>query len=280
VQALRLWPNADQVGSLLVGLALVASVPVATTSTLWSQNANGNLALSLGLVMLTTLLSPLTTPVVFQSVGLLAREDYAMVLQELGTHGSGTFLTVFVLVPSFLGLACKEILGEDRIFAAKPLLRLVGSLNFLVLAYANTCTTLPQVVANPDVTFLAMSLGVVISLCVTTFAVGWGIARLLKADRGQQTALMFGLGMNSNAVGLVLASATLAGYPLVIVPVISHTLVQQLVAGVADLIVCRPTEQRGQHFRWHQVVRPGGMATAPRPANRRPLCGQLCKRQV
>jgi hypothetical protein len=153
--------------------------------------------------------------------------------------------------------------------------------NFLLLAYANTCATLPQVVANPDITFLTVSLGVVISLCVTTFAAGWGIARLLKADRDQQTALMFGLGMNSNAVGLVLASATLAGYPLVIVPVITHTLVQQLVAGVADPIVCRPTEPRGQHFHWQQVIRPGGKATAPRPlANRMRLCGQLCKRQV
>jgi BASS family bile acid:Na+ symporter len=223
------------------------------------------LALSLGLVVLTTLLSPLTTPVVFQSVGFLAREDYATVLQELGTHGSGAFLTVFVLVPSFLGLACKGILGEARIVPIKPLLRLLASVNFLLLAYANTCATLPQVVANPDITFLTVSLGVVISLCVTTFAAGWGIARLLKADRDQQTALMFGLGMNSNAVGLVLASATLAGYPLVIVPVITHTLVQQLVAGVADLIVCRPTEQWGQHFHWHQVIRPDGKATAPRP---------------
>src|SRR5262245_5228018 len=40
------WHNADYVGSLLVGLALIASMPVAATSTLWSQHANGNLALS------------------------------------------------------------------------------------------------------------------------------------------------------------------------------------------------------------------------------------------
>src|SRR5262249_34546000 len=50
-RAMAGWHNADHVGSILVALALIASMPVAATSTLWSQNANGNLALSLGLVL-------------------------------------------------------------------------------------------------------------------------------------------------------------------------------------------------------------------------------------
>ena len=49
-QTMRLWHNPDEVQNILVGLALVASMPIAGSSTAWSQNANGNLALSLGLV--------------------------------------------------------------------------------------------------------------------------------------------------------------------------------------------------------------------------------------
>src|SRR5262245_50293553 len=233
------WPNADHVGSILVGLALIASMPVAATSTLWSQNANGNLALSLGLVLLSTLLSPLTTPMVFQAVGLLAHGDYAVVLHELGAQGAEAFLTVAVLLPSVLGLAGKGMLGEARVAPARPLLKLVSSVNFLVLTYANASAALPQVLTNPDLGFLLVALGVVAGLCVTAFTAGWGIARLLRADPGQRTALMFGLGMNGNAVGLVLASATLVSHPLVIVPVLTHTLVQQLIAGAADLLLCR-----------------------------------------
>src|SRR5262245_42940834 len=238
-QVMRGWPNAEHVGSILVALALIASMPVAATSTLWSQNANGNLALSLGLVLLSTLLSPLTTPVVFQAVGFLADRDYAAVLHELGGHGAEAFLTVAVILPTVLGLAGKGFLGEARVAPAKPLLKLVGAVNFLVLTYANASAALPQVVANPDLGFLAVTLGVVAGLCVTAFTAGWGIARLLRADQGQQAALVFGLGMNSNAVGLVLASAALVSHPLVIVPVLTHTLVQQLVAGAADLVLGR-----------------------------------------
>jgi predicted Na+-dependent transporter len=57
------------VQNILVGLALVASMPVAGSSTAWSQNTDGDMALSLGLVLLTTLLSPLTTPAALHAVG-------------------------------------------------------------------------------------------------------------------------------------------------------------------------------------------------------------------
>jgi BASS family bile acid:Na+ symporter len=45
---------------------------------------------------------------------------------------------------------------------------------------------------------------------------------------------MFGLGMNNNGTGLVLASVTLANHPLVMLPIIFYNLVQHLVAGVVD----------------------------------------------
>lgn len=49
---MRSWHNADEVQEILVGLALVASVPIAGSSTAWAQNPDGNLGLSVGLVLL------------------------------------------------------------------------------------------------------------------------------------------------------------------------------------------------------------------------------------
>jgi len=58
---LTFWHNSTEVQYILVGLALIASMPVAGSSTAWSQNANGDLALSLGLVVGSTMLSPLSS---------------------------------------------------------------------------------------------------------------------------------------------------------------------------------------------------------------------------
>ena len=45
---------------------------------------------------------------------------------------------------------------------------------------------------------------------------------------------MFGLGMNNNGTGLVLASMALADHPGVLLPIIFYNLVQHLIAGLVD----------------------------------------------
>src|SRR5262249_41620387 len=65
---LRYWPDPDETQNLIVGLALIAAMPIAGSSTAWSQNNDGDLALSIVLVLASTFLSPLTTPLVLRTV--------------------------------------------------------------------------------------------------------------------------------------------------------------------------------------------------------------------
>lgn len=51
--------------------------------------------------------------------------------------------------------------------------------------------------------------------------------------------LMYGLGMNNNGTGLVLASLVLAAYPRVMVPIIFYNLVQHVVAGSIHIALDR-----------------------------------------
>jgi BASS family bile acid:Na+ symporter len=88
---LRVWHNPAEVQCILVGLALIASMPVAGSSTAWSQNANGDLVLSLGLVLLSTCLSPLTTPAVLHAAGWVASGEYADALRGLAAGGTSFF---------------------------------------------------------------------------------------------------------------------------------------------------------------------------------------------
>ena len=66
---MQLWHNPREVQEILIGLALIASMPVAGSSTAWIQNADGDLALSIGLVVFSTCLSPLTTPLALYEIG-------------------------------------------------------------------------------------------------------------------------------------------------------------------------------------------------------------------
>ncbi len=236
------WHNADEVQNILVGLALVASMPIAGSSTAWAQNADGELALSLGMVLFSTLLSPITTPLALHSVGLMATGDYAEDLHELAAGGTGMFLAICVLAPSLVGIGIRRAVGDVRFSAAKPRLKLINSAILLVLNYSNASVSLPQAVTEPDPDFLVLTLGVVVVLCFLAFTAGWLIARFLKATPSQRTALMFGLGMNNNGTGLVLASMSLADHPRVMLPIIFYNLVQHLIAGIVDRLICRRPE--------------------------------------
>ena len=246
-QVMRLWHNPDEVQNILVGLALVASMPIAGSSAAWSQNANGSLALSLGLVLATTLLSPLTTPVALHSVGLMTSGDYSEDLHELASQGAGAFLAVAVFLPSVLGIGLRARFGANRVDAVRPHLKLVNSANLLALNYSNAAISLPQAIANPDWDFLAAILAITLSLCTAAFSSGWLCARVLKVDDAQRTALMFGLGMNNNGSGLVLATMALADHPRVMLPIIFYNLVQHLVAGCVDRSISRRPRLQCEH---------------------------------
>jgi BASS family bile acid:Na+ symporter len=228
------WHNADEVQNILVGLALVASMPIAGSSTAWAQNADGELTLSLGMVLFSTLLSPVTTPIALHSVGLMTTGDYSDDLHELAAAGAGAFLAIGVLAPSLIGIALRRAMGDARCAKVKPRLKLINSGILLLLNYSNASVSLPQAVADPDPDFLAVTFFIVVALCVLAFATGWVLSRLLKATSAQRTALMFGLGMNNNGTGLVLASMALADHPRVMLPIIFYNLVQHLIAGIVD----------------------------------------------
>lgn len=234
---MHLWHSSDELQNLLVGLALIVSMPIAGSSTAWSQNANGNLSLSLGLVFLSTVLCPLTTPLVLHIFGNITIGDYSEDLHELAAQGTNAFMMLTVVLPAMFGIVLYFCLGEECTAKVKPSLKLVNFLVLLLLNYSNAATSLPQAFAKPDWDYLIFIFFTTLFLCATAFGAGWLIARVLKADKGEQAALMFGLGMNNNGTGLVLAAASLADHPAVLLPMIFYTLVQQVIAALIDLRV-------------------------------------------
>ena len=67
---------------------------------------------------------------------------------------------------------------------------------------------------------------------------------MFKVDEAERVSLMYGLGMNNNGTGLVLASLVLAAYPYVMVPIIFYNLVQHLMAGGVHELIGRGVHQK------------------------------------
>ena len=232
--AMNCWHNSDEVQSLLVGLAVIVAMPIAGSSTAWSQNANGNLSLSLGLVLLSTLFSPLTTPFIMNVFGHMTIGDYSSNLKELALQGTDSFMLISVVLPSVIGITVAMVLGAKRLAVAKPYLKLANFVVLLLLNYSNASTALPQAIGARDYDYLGLIYGTTALMCAAAFGTGWMIAKFLKSDSSDKASLMFGLGMNNNGTGLVLAASSLANHPATLLPMIFYTLVQQVFAAVVD----------------------------------------------
>jgi BASS family bile acid:Na+ symporter len=228
---LNVWHNPQEAQHILVGLALVAAMPIAGASTAWAQNSNGNLALSLGLVLCSTLLSPLVTPMVFYALGELASKEYETVLHDLAQYGSAAFLGFWVVLPSLAGIGVRVVVSEPRLAAVMPYIKLCNSLVLLTLNYSNASVSLPQALAEHDLDFLAITLSITAGLCVAAFSAAYWLSALFDTDDAERVSLMYGLGMNNNGTGLVLASLALSSFPRIMVPIILYNIVQHLVAG-------------------------------------------------
>jgi BASS family bile acid:Na+ symporter len=154
----------------------------------------------------------------------------------LARYGTRLFLVLFVLIPSLLGLGIRRLICASYAKRTAQQIKLVNLVVLLLLNYSNAAVALPRVVASPDPDFSSIVLTVVTILCVVAFGSGRAIARLLGVDRAQRIALMFGLGMNNNGTGLVLASLSLTDHPRVMLPIILYNLVQHLVAAGVDSV--------------------------------------------
>lgn len=230
----ELWHNNDEMQNLLTGLAMIVSMPIAGSSTAWAQNANGNLSLSLGLILFSTILSPWTTPIVLHIFGHITKGDYSEDLIELSKQGTSSFLTISVVIPALTGILVHFLCGEKRVNKLKPFLKLTNYIVLLLLNYSNASTSLPQTLKESDWDFLFIVILTTVLLCTAAFVTGHLVAKLLQTDSAERASLLFGLGMNNNGTGLVLVTTALADHTNVLLPIISYTLVQQIIAAYVD----------------------------------------------
>lgn len=229
---LGLWHNNDELQNLLTGLALIIAMPIAGSSTAWSQNANGNMSLSLALVLFSTLTSPIVTPWILHFFGFITTGDYSEDLHELAAAGADWFMFFTVAVPSLLGSAIHFLFGYDKIVRIKTVLKLLNFVILLVLNYSNAATSLPQAFAKPDWDFLSFILAVTSLMCLCAFGAGWLVSKLFKTNKADMAALIFGLGMNNNGTGLVFAATALSDHPTVLLPLVFYTMIQQIMAAI------------------------------------------------
>jgi len=231
---LPLMVDAQANSELLVGLALVASMPVANSSVGWTQLVRGNLALSLSLVLVTIFLSPWMTPALLGSLRFTLSAADRSNFSALIENFSGAFFIIWVVLPTAAGLACRHSLGSERVAALGNWLTTASVGSLLVLNYVNAALAFPEVIQQSQFSALAATIALALAVSAVGLGAGWFLSRMLREDSPTRSALMFGLGMKHTGLALLLAGAVLSQQRLAILMIVLATLAQHLLAGLVE----------------------------------------------
>ena len=229
----------EATAGMMVGFALVAAMPVANSAAGWTQNAGGNVALSLSLIILSILISPIATPNVLQLMGWALSEADTKRIEHVVTMFSGWRFILWVILPSLAGAVTAWLAGHQRITHAKPAFRIITLATILVLNYANASLAIDKVWISEPVGIIVLAAVIAAAVSIVGIALAALQARVFGLSRASWIALAFGLSMKHTGLALVIAGEFLKDQPRVILVVLLTTVAQHVAAAVVDLRVQR-----------------------------------------
>lgn len=187
---------------LAIGVILVGTCPGGTASNVISYLARGDVALSVSMTMVTTLLAPLVTP----ALTLLYADAH------IAVSASSMMISIaeMVLAPIVLGLIVHHALGE-RLARIEPALPLLSVICIVLLVGGVVSLSAEKLFTVGPLLVLIVVLHNVLGL-----ALGYGLAHLCHMDSQRARTVSIEVGMQNS--GLAAALAVLYFDPVAAIP--------------------------------------------------------------
>ncbi|MBN2752348.1 MAG: bile acid:sodium symporter family protein [Rhodospirillaceae bacterium] len=218
----RLVPMAPEIAA---GVILVGCCPGGTASNVMTFLAKGDVALSVTLTTVSTMLAPLLTPLL---VWVFAR-------QYLPVDAVSMFVSIvqIILLPLVLGVVVKLLLPRASIWmhAAMPM---VSASVVVVIIAAVVAINQPKLAQSGFLIITVVAAHNAVGLLVGSFA-----ARVMGLEQPQRTAVTIEVAMQNSGLGAALAQAHFS--PLAAVPSAIFSVVQN-VSGAAFTSLIRRKE--------------------------------------
>jgi BASS family bile acid:Na+ symporter len=182
--------------AIAVGMMLLAASPGGTSATIYTHLARGDVALSLTLAAVTTLLAMITLPLIANGAMLLFFGEGEVVY--LGITQVLQFFVIAIL-PAMAGVFVNSRYPETARRMDKP----VKTLAMLFLALVVIFAIVGQ--WSVVVTWAPVLGTTILAFNLVTLAVGYWVPRLLGVERHQAIALAMSIGIHNAALVITMA---------------------------------------------------------------------------
>ena len=187
---------------LAVGIVLVGCCPGGVSSNVMSFLARGDVAFSVGMTTVSTLLSPFATPLL-----VLWLADTSIQVNAFGMFLNILWVTIFPVTAGFL---LNHFFGKRAVFAEiranMPSVSVVG---LAVIVGGVVATVRPHLISN-GAGLLFLMLAVVFCHNALGYLLGFGVGALFKFDRAKRRTIAIEVGVQNAGMATVLAATFFA----------------------------------------------------------------------
>ena len=182
---------------IALGVMIIAAAPGGVTSNVLTKFANGDVALSVSLTAIVSLISIATVPfIVFHSANFLEIE----ILKEIAMSSIATKMFFVVTVPVLLGMIIRK-LKQDLVMAYESLFQKISIILFLIVFTAIWVEEWGEIMSYIKTAGL-----ISIILNMTMIIIGFYVAKFLVSGIAQRKSISLECGLQNGILAVYVAT--------------------------------------------------------------------------
>ena len=209
----KIWPISPE---LAIGVMIIAAAPGGVTSNILTFFARGDVALSISLTAIISLLSVITVPfIIITSLGLLGSEN---VSQNISLTSMAISMFLIVTVPVIIGIIFRRFASNAAI-KFEPIAKKISIILFVIVL-------LGAILAEKDniVSYFADAGLITLALNVIMMIVAFYVAKLLGTGNAQKKCIAIECGLQNGTLAIFVGT-TLFGGGAFVIPAATYSLI-------------------------------------------------------
>jgi len=209
----KIWPISPE---LAIGVMIIAAAPGGVTSNILTSFARGDVALSVSLTAIISLLSVITVPfIIVTSLGLLGSENIS---QNISLTSMAISMFLIVTVPVIIGMIFRRFASNTAI-NFEPIAKKISVVLFIIVL-------LGAILAEKDniVSYFADAGLITLSLNVIMMVVAFDVAQFLATGNAQKKCIAIECGLQNGTLAIFVGT-TLFGGGAFVIPAATYSLI-------------------------------------------------------
>ena len=212
----KIWPISPE---LAIGVMIIAAAPGGVTSNLLTSFAKGDVALSISLTAIISLLSVITVPAIVLMSVIFIKNSAVDVNISLTSMAISMFL--IVTVPVIIGMIFRKFASNVAI-KFEPIAKKISAVLFVIVL-------LGAILAEKDnvISYFAQAGLITLVLNIVMMVVAYYVAHLLASGKEQKKCITIECGLQNGTLAIFVATSIFGG-GMYVIPAATYSLIMFL----------------------------------------------------